>query len=242
MPAKLCREDLMFLANTCKQSGLYTRMSEYMTQIIKGGFELSSVERHLFSIAFKHNIGSLRSSWATLEEYRNSISQDNSSRSFVESTLLGIEDRIREVAGCVLTLLEQNIFPLCSGDEAKVYYLKLQGDYQRYIAEISGGSLHEVWASKAYNSYKTSADIALTKLPPTHCTRLGLMMNFSVFYYDVYGSPERACLLTKTAYDDAIVGGIADTKSDREENHDSLEILRLMKSNLKIWTNVLSLT
>jgi len=33
---------------------------------------------------------------------------------------------------------------------------------------------------------------------------LGLALNFSVFYYEILNSPDRACHLAKQAFDDAI--------------------------------------
>jgi 14-3-3 protein epsilon len=50
------------------------------------------------------------------------------------------------------------------------------------------------------------ADIALTDLEPTHPIRLGLALNFSVFYYEIMNSPTQACQLAKQAFDDAIAG------------------------------------
>ncbi len=41
-------------------------------------------------------------------------------------------------------------------------------------------------------------DIASQDLAPTHPIRLGLALNFSVFYYEILNSPERACHLAKT--------------------------------------------
>lgn len=40
-------------------------------------------------------------------------------------------------------------------------------------------------------------DIANTELAPTHPIRLGLALNFSVFYYEILNSPDRACSLAK---------------------------------------------
>lgn len=40
-------------------------------------------------------------------------------------------------------------------------------------------------------------DIATAELAPTHPIRLGLALNFSVFYYEILNSPDRACSLAK---------------------------------------------
>ena len=44
-------------------------------------------------------------------------------------------------------------------------------------------------------------------LPPTHPIRLGLALNFSVFYYEILNSPERACHLAKQVRRQAAGGG-----------------------------------
>lgn len=40
-------------------------------------------------------------------------------------------------------------------------------------------------------------EIAAAELPSTHPIRLGLALNFSVFYYEILNSPERACNMAK---------------------------------------------
>ena len=59
-------------------------------------------------------------------------------------------------------------------------------------------------------------------------------MNFSVFYYEILNSPDRACKLAKTAFDDAIAE--LDTLSE-ESYKDSTLIMQLLRDNLTLWTS-----
>ncbi|KAF2607199.1 hypothetical protein F2Q68_00045387 [Brassica cretica] len=77
-------------------------------------------------------------------------------------------------------------------------------------------------------------DIANAELPPTHPIRLGLALNFSVFYYEILNSPDRACSLAKQAFDDAI----AELDTLGEESYkDSTLIMQLLRDNLTLWTS-----
>lgn len=40
-------------------------------------------------------------------------------------------------------------------------------------------------------AYQEAFDIAKTKMQPTHPIRLGLALNFSVFYFEIINSPSR---------------------------------------------------
>lgn len=65
------------------------------------------------------------------------------------------------------------------------------GDYHRYLAEFATGDKRKDSADKSLESYKAASDVAVTELPPTHPIRLGLALNFSVFYYEILNSPDR---------------------------------------------------
>ena len=41
-------------------------------------------------------------------------------------------------------------------------------------------------------------------MQPIYPIRLGLDLNFSVFYYEILSSPEKSCSPAKTAFDEAI--------------------------------------
>jgi len=113
--------------------------------------------------------------------------------------------------------------------ETIVFYLKMVGDYCRYLAEINNEEakgVTEYFYQLAYKSAK--------KLPETHPTRLGLALNFSVCYYEIMKKPHEACTLAKDAFDGAIEK--LDTLNDASYK-DSTLIMQLLRDNLTLWTS-----
>merc|ERR1719191_11431 len=110
----------------------------------------------------------------------------------------------------------------------------MKGDYLRYLAEFSAGEDHNRHAQDAHDAYHRASEIALAELKPSDPIRLGLALNFSVFYYEVYSAPEKACMLAKAAFDDAM--GVLDSLQDEETYKDSAQIMQLLRDNLTLWT------
>ncbi len=50
---------------------------------------------------------------------------------------------------------------------------------------------------KACESYQKAMDTSYTDLPTTHPIRLGLALNFSVFYFEIKDEQEKACEMAK---------------------------------------------
>merc|ERR1711865_190527 len=83
-------------------------------------------------------------------------------------------------------------------------------------------------------AYKDASGVSNSELAPTHPIRLGLALHFSVFYYEIMNSPDRACQLAKQSFDDAIAE--LDTLSE-ESYKDSTLIMQLLRDNLTLWTS-----
>ncbi|OMJ22122.1 14-3-3-like protein F, partial [Smittium culicis] len=88
-------------------------------------------------------------------------------------------------------------------------------------------------SEKSLEAYSSASDVANAELAPTHPIRLGLALNFSVFYYEILNSPDRACHLAKQAFDDAIAA--LDTLPE-ESYKDCTLIMQLLRDNLTLWT------
>lgn len=54
-------------------------------------------------------------------------------------------------------------------------------------------------------AYQKAFDISKKDMQPTHPIRLGLALNFSVFYYEILNSPEQACSLAKQVGEQCLV-------------------------------------
>ena len=78
-----------------------------------------------------------------------------------------------------------------------MFYLKMKGDYYRYLAEVAIGDARKAVVDDSQKAYQDAFDIAKSSMQPTHPIRLGLALNFSVFYYEIMSSPDKACQLAK---------------------------------------------
>ena len=107
-----------------------------------------------------------------------------------------------------------------------------RGDYYRYLAELTRLNSQEDLGETSLEAYKFAYQHALYTLPPTHPTRLGLALNFAVYFHDIMRSPERACHLAKHAFDEAIAE--LDQVPD-VTYRDSLLILQLLRDDLLLW-------
>ena len=94
--------------------------------------------------------------------------------------------------------MDKHLIPKASNAESKVFYLKMKGDYYRYLAEVAVGDKRTAVLDDSQKAYQEAFEIAKSKMQPTHPIRLGLALNFSVFYYEILNSPEKACQLAKT--------------------------------------------
>ncbi|KAE9587132.1 putative 14-3-3 protein [Lupinus albus] len=195
------REEYVYMAKLAEQAERYEEMVEFMEKVSAAADneELTVEERNLLSVAYKNVIGARRASWRII----SSIEQKEESRgnddhvSIIRDYRSKIESELSNICDGILKLLDSRLIPSASSGDSKVFYLKMKGDYHRYLAEFKTGAERKDAAENTLAAYKSAQDIANTELPPTHPIRLGLALNFSVFYYEILNSPDRACNLAK---------------------------------------------
>nr|XP_039258993.1 14-3-3 protein epsilon-like [Styela clava] len=234
------REDQVFGAKLAEQAERYDEMVNYMDRVSKMGDELSADERNLLSVAYKNVIGARRASWRILNsiESRNS-GDDNKHEAILKAYKGQVEKELKERCENIIALLDDHLIVNVTNTEAKVFYYKMKGDYYRYLAEFQCEGARKEAAENSLQAYKLASD-ASRDLASTHPVKLGLALNFSVFYYEILNSPERACRLAKAAFDEALNDLDSKLNDENSTPKDSTLILQLLRDNLTLWTPDLS--
>ncbi|XP_063066430.1 14-3-3 protein eta isoform X1 [Engraulis encrasicolus] len=200
---------------------------------------LSNEDRNLLSVAYKNVVGARRSSWRVTSSIEQKTVADGNEKKLelVRAYRETIEKELEAVCQDVLNLLDNFLIKSCGDDEAqtesKVFYLKMKGDYFRYLAEVATGEKRSAAVESSEGAYKEAFDIS-KGMAATHPIRLGLALNFSVFYYEIQNAPEQACQLAKEAFDEAI-GHLDNLNEDSYK--DSTLIMQLLRDNLTLWTS-----
>ncbi|PKY38380.1 14-3-3 1 protein [Rhizophagus irregularis] len=230
------REDYVYLAKLAEQAERYEEMVENMKQVASADQELTVEERNLLSVAYKNVIGARRASWRIVSsiEQKEESKGNETQVSFIKEYRSKIEEELTKICDDILEVLDNHLIPSAATGESKVFYHKMKGDYHRYLAEFATGDRRSQSADKSLDAYKAASEVAVTELAPTHPIRLGLALNFSVIYYEILNSPDKACHLAKQAFDDAIAE--LDTLSE-ESYKDSTLIMQLLRDNLTLWTS-----
>lgn len=235
------RQDLVFQAKLAEQAERYDDMVDYMKKIAKSG-TLEVEERNLLSVAYKNIVGARRAAWRVIKSLLTADGRAPMEVSVLKKYQVKVEDELDSLCKDILAMLVDVLIKKSSQTEEKVFYLKMAGDYYRYLAEFKeGDDADEVKeaAEKFYNEAKDTAHNGISgtgelRLPPTNPILLGLTLNYSVFYYEIMSKQKEACALAKEGFDSAV----DELDSLEEEQYkDATLIMQLLRDNLTLWTS-----
>lgn len=227
------REELVQEAKLAEQTERYDDMVGAIKSVVEHGEDLTDEERNLLSVAYKNVVGARRSSWRIVSSIESKVPEKEPPQPVVTKYKGKIAKELKDICNEVLMILNTRLIPKAveDGGEKAVFYLKMVGDYYRYLVEVAEGSERDNFAEKADEAYSKAQGFA-NDLPSTHPNRLGLALNYSVFYYEIQNDPEKACEIAKSAFD----GAIAELDALKDESYkDCTLIMQLLRDNLTLW-------
>jgi len=222
-------EENIFLARVAEQAERFEDMVNYLANVLdeKGG-DVTADERNLLSVAFKNLISSKRAACRTI----TAIEQNPKYAKFSEALAqykLTIENQLTADCEKVVDMINKKVLAKSCDGEPKAFFVKMVGDYYRYIAENAKDAKLEEVRNNALKAYGEANEITL---PPCNPIKLGLALNFSVFHYEVMKNHKAACDLADKALQEAL-----DKIDELEEDdfRDAKSIIELLKENLTLW-------
>ena len=147
-------EEKIFLARVAEQAERFEDMVDFLEEVlvVKGG-EVNPDERNLLSVAFKNLISSKRAACRTI-----SAIEQNPKYSKFNGALLAykgqIETQLQQDCQKIIDMINSRVLETSCSDEAKAFFVKMVGDYYRYIAENAKDQLLEDVKQKARAAYE----------------------------------------------------------------------------------------
>ena len=225
-------EEKIFLARVAEQAERFEDMVDFLNKAIdaKSGEDFTIDERNLLSVGFKNLIGSQRGAIRTI----GAIEQNPKYQKFGDALAQykkQIEKELYEKCMSIVNCVESKCLKLAAEDESKAFFQKMIGDYYRYVAESATDENLEKVKKGALSGYEEAEKLS-KGLNACNPIRLGLALNFSVFYYEVMNDHKKACELGEAALSEALEK-IDDV--DEETFRDAKSIIELLKENLSLW-------
>ena len=225
-------DEKIFLARMAEQAERYDDMVDHLKSALDVKTDdLSTDERNLVSVGFKNWIGSRRTALRNIQY----VGQNPKYQCFsggLNTYKERIEGELYDQCKDIIKTIEDKLIPKTgSNNESKAFFYKMIGDYYRYIAE----SAKDERLTEVSNGATDNYDLAKTEcesLESYNPIKLGLALNFSVFYFEVKNDKPAAIELADAAYSEA-KDKIQD--ADEEIYRESKGILELIKENLDLW-------
>ena len=229
---------LIYLSMIADQANKFDDMAEFMKKFASERIDdLSFDERNIMNTAFKKLIDLNRSAIRTIIVNENKEKKRDNSlylSYILEYKEFILDDLIGECQD-IIKFIEKICLPKAKENESKSYYLKMLGDYNRYIAEFVEGSLKNKIIDNC-NKYYLEADKELKNISFINPNKLELLLKTSFFYSEIMNDSQKAINLLEIAvrkYEEE--KKINKINEESDEFKESKNLYNLMKENLDMW-------
>jgi 14-3-3 protein epsilon len=206
-----------------------------MKRVIQLNPVLSHDERNLLAQVYKMAIASRRRAIKDVQ----AIIQDTPPS--VESArrrprlilfLATLKQELRGICLDLISLIDTLLAPAAFEPDQRVAYEKMKADYLRYVAEDKEAPTFAADSAQARQCYETAMEIATQEYPSTSPVFLGLVLNFTVFLYEIMELHNEAIELAQRTYAETI--DLIEATADSAYN-DSAKLLHLLRENYVGW-------
>ena len=221
----------LFLTNLFNCTENYPDMLKAMNKYIELNPTLSKEERKLLCNAYKNVVSDKRNSLQILLREESKQSNKLHEISIIKEK---ITSELKEIFKEIHSVLDRYLLPNAQDSESKILYMKLKADFYRYHCEFAEGEEFEEMSNNARKMYKEAFDLAEKELPLYNEVRLGLVLNYSVFEYDIMDNKNEGYEMASKIYNDTMK--ILDDV-EKKRSSENLLLIQVIKENINTWSN-----
>ena len=224
-------EELSSLAQVALIAERYFDASKYIEELIKKKKEdLTKEEKNIFYKSFKYVVNSKRSAWLSIN-YLEEKEKNDERMEIIKNYKNIIEKDILDICKNVITLINNFLLTKALIDESKMFYLKMKGDYYRYLCEFKALNENKNYLEESEKNYKNAIELS-QNISWIGTIKLGLYLNYSVFIYEIKKDTKKAIQIAKEAVKSAKKYS---DKIKEEEDKDAEITIQVLKENINYW-------
>ena len=229
---KYTREEYVYLSKLYEKAQRFEDMVSSINKFIELNPQLTKEERNILSAGYKNILFDKRENWRFLSSMERKEAKKKSKQViYIQEIKNHIEKEIRTIVESVQNLIDKFLINNCSDNESKVFYMRLKADHYRYLCEISK---EKDLLEKAEKKYKEAYNIAMKELPYINNERIGLCLNFALFYYEVKGDKKEGYRIAKNCFEESMKYL---EELEKFKSKDALMLIQLHKENLIFWSS-----
>ena len=226
----------LYLATILENAGKHEEAMKYMEEIAKSKKnDLSIEEINLLTISFNNQITKKLNQIKILNKV---IAKDELTNSKYLKTDTNIRDIIQrdinDICNKMINLCDNYLLNKTEKNETKILYLKLRGQYYRYLSDVLENEQQKDANKNAINSFNEAFEL-IDNLSVTNPIRLGFILNYAIFQYEFLDDIDTALKIAKENFEIGI--NQLEKVNDNNEYKNASSILMLLKQNIDMWNN-----
>jgi hypothetical protein len=225
-------EDLFAIAWIQLETGLIECAVDTMNEIIGLNPGLTQAQQELFENIHKRRVAPLRAFLDSNDESLGLSPSDAASLPFVRRRVF---EKLRAYLNTAIEIVDKTLIPAAVNDKANVFYLRIHGDFFRYISEWADPKHSGATFEEARKSYAAALELAKATLAATDPVLLGLYVNFSLFQQGQLHDPTTALALVNEGLNGYYAANDERQAVDPHDAEEETALIAVLQQNAETW-------
>lgn len=229
--------DLEFMCSFYFQIDRNVEAIDALKMLITSAPEFNMRQRFLFQSVYKQVIDSIRNTLLVVTNFYDDVSLVDSEcghSTFLSTRRARLIGELLDHSKEAISYIDEILLPNTTDTEGSVFWNKLKGDFYRYVCEHADETESDTASRASQEAYENALMEANRSLPKWNQTRLSLILNYSVFKYDICKEQTMALQMLNDTMTE-LSSFEKEEGISPEDMKATFEMLEMINDNIHIW-------